>query len=70
MNCHPVHRVPGWARKTGTGATVEVRGEPSPVEMSSADPFCLACNNLTPILGEKKKKKKSNIFFLLRKKKN
>lgn len=51
MNCHPVHRVPGWARKTGTGATVEVRGEPSPVEMSSADPFCLACNNLTPILG-------------------
>lgn len=58
MNCHPVHRVPGWARKTGTGATVEVRGEPSPVEMSSADPFCLARNNLTPILGEKKRKKK------------
>lgn len=58
MNCHPVHRVPGWARKTGTGATVEVRREPSPVEMSSADPFCLACNNLTPILGEKKRKKK------------
>lgn len=27
MNYDPVYHVPGWARKTGKGATVEVRAE-------------------------------------------
>jgi len=50
MGYRPVHHAPGWARKTGEGAAVEVRGESSLVEMSfQYDPFCLPCNNPTPI---------------------
>lgn len=50
MNSCLVHHVPGWARKTGKGAAVEVRGESSLVEMSfPSDPFCLPCNNLTTV---------------------
>lgn len=50
MNYRPVHHVPGWARKTAKGTAAEVRGESSLVEMSfPSDPFCLPCNNLTPI---------------------